>query len=948
MTPDDRELVLSLRRQQASLAEALEKIGARLGELEGRLEHTAEPPPLPAIPASHDAELPPLPPEPTETAQPTMETSVELPPVPAHTKETTPAPPPVILPPVPRASLEFQFGRWLIRIGAVLAVLTLILGDFYLFHRHWLGPVGIFASGGALSFIIIALGERSERKRPGMIYFGRTITALGLALLYVTFYAGATVAALQVVHNPVLGGLLLLSWSVYVLVLAERKQSQTLSLFAIALAYFSSAINPVGTLTMGADLLLAATALLFLLRNGWAALSYLCLAGTYLAPLRRLLTDENGGLSFEHSRTIHFLPYAVYLAGAWLIFTACVLLSTAPTFRGAKRFAFLTLNNGAFALLLLFTGYLAGYGAGAFGKILLGVGALLVALAAVSRWTRAGTAVQSAYLAQGLVLLTAGVVVEYTGISRGVLLALETLFLGWAGSRSREIVLSACALLAGFGATVFIGWQIEVNAHHPWLLGIGGAAILLANAFWTRRGLVREPARRGAELTEVRLSSACHTVFALILLYAAMAAELSDAILPPALAWVAVALTFTIYLVRIPALPPLAQFYLIGAQGLVLFPVETGEGHAWWSPALVALATVVVILGWSRRGASGWLLLLNGVYSLALVGLAYQAVRPYVDLPQWMMSAALLSFVFLACGALARVWTLAALGQLFLVLALYHFFLPDGWSGTGTFKLEPFPWSAWIAAVPIAVVFATGRATLNWLRAFPEIAPEARLILPPVARGYLLLALVMVVRIVFAKIPAPEQIAVLFFAASLLVFWNAWRPSLFGVRCGWGLGLFAMLLYFWRGTAALPPTLVDAVAVLCLLTLPALATYGRKAVGRAWESWIMVLAAAVTGWIFVSHAVTVKIEPAAVTMGWALYALLLFVLGLALWERRLRWCGLVILLAALVRAFVMLVLAFQTNASEGSSVLTALVLTGITLGLGYVYARFGEKLKTWL
>ena len=84
--------------------------------------------------------------------------------------------------------------------------------------------------------------------------------AMGLAWLYVTAYAACYSDTYQIIHNEVVAGVLLVLWSVYVLVLAERKHSQTLALFAITLAYFSTAINPVGRFTMAADLFLTGTA----------------------------------------------------------------------------------------------------------------------------------------------------------------------------------------------------------------------------------------------------------------------------------------------------------------------------------------------------------------------------------------------------------------------------------------------------------------------------------------------------------------------------------------------------------------------------------------------------------------------------------------------------------------------------------------------------------------
>jgi uncharacterized membrane protein len=97
----------------------------------------------------------------------------------------------------------------------------------------------------------------------------------------------------------------------------------------------------------------------------------------------------------------------------------------------------------------------------------------------------------------------------------------------------------------------------------------------------------------------------------------------------------------------------------------------------------------------------------------------------------------------------------------------------------------------------------------------------------------------------------------------------------------------------------------------------------------------------VTGWIFVDAWVRAGQHPHDLTMGWALYALLLFLLGLAARERRLRWCGLVVLAAAILRVLSWDIWGF----SNGYKVLTFVVLTVVTLGLGFIYARFSDRLK---
>lgn len=926
MTPEDRALLLSLRRQQADIQESLDKLNTQLSALEAR-DVAPEPfPPLPPLPV--EPELPPLPVM-AETALPS------LPPLPDAVISNLP---PIPTPPVrmvPKPSLEFQFGRWLIRITPVLGVITLAFILSWPKVQAVLGTGGLLGLSAMISMIVVVAGLRLERKNSR--FFGRTIVAMALAWLYLTVYAAGNYEKLRIIHSPLIAGLVLLLWSIYVFLLAERKKSQALSLFAITLAYFSSAINPVNSFTMAADLLLALTAVVFLIRNGWAALSYFSLLGTYLVLLRRLIIDENGELILDTSRTLHFWPYAIYLSGAWLIFTAAVIFSTAPTFRGGKRLIFLSLNNGALAGLLVLTAYIAGYGYGEMGWTLLDSGLALLLTSRIAAWTRIEPKkLMRAYVAQGWALVTAGIMVVYTGVTRGVLLMLETFFLGAAAALSRSPVLIGSTYVAGFFATLFLIWEIAVNAHHPWLLGCGGAAVMLLNAWWARSGV--DSKARDLIVPDASYYSA----LALGLIFTAMYTALNDSTVPPALALVALAFTFSVYLVPLFELPPVAQTFLLVAQTLVIFPVETGEELPWWSTAGVAAVTLVITTWWSRQRVTRvgpWTVALNFVYALALVGLAYQTVRPYVDPQGWMIGASLISILFLIYGAFARVWPIAAMGQLFLLVAIHHFFVPPG---TGNI----FPWTWWAAAVPMVVVFSTARATHEWLRLFPEIPEWWRNPLRLLAYGYQLLALAMLVRLVFALVSPLHQIAVFFFLGTLILSLSVRHRSTFGIRCSFVLSVLGMILYIENlGTHAhAMATVLNGLALLAFLAQSALLRHEGSSLVTRLESWAVILFSTGTGWIFVSAWVLTRPSPGYLTMSWAIYALFLFIFGLLVRERRHRWCGLAILLAAIIRVFC----ADFWGLSSGYRVLTFVILTLITLGLGYLIIRFADTRKSWL
>ncbi|MEI9999330.1 MAG: hypothetical protein WDO13_09250 [Verrucomicrobiota bacterium] len=305
--------------------------------------------------------------------------------------------------------------------------------------------------------------------------------------------------------------------------------------------------------------------------------------------------DESGDVILDTSRILPFWPNAILLIGAWTLYTAAIILTTAPHFRGGKRFAFLSANNAGLAFLLAFTAYIAGYGTEAIGWTLFDTGLVFLFVSRVAGFVEVDPVdVMGAYAAQGLALFTAGIIVVFTGITRAFLLLLETLLLGIAGAFAADRILIISTYVAGFFATLFAMWQIGVYAHHPWLLGFGGALIMLINA-WNSRGEVRHsPMARST----IVVATTCYCLLALGLIFTALSTEMSDAALPPALAFCALVLTFAIYQFSIYELPALAQFLLLAALAMVLFPVQTGEELPGWTFGSVGVITLILVTWW--------------------------------------------------------------------------------------------------------------------------------------------------------------------------------------------------------------------------------------------------------------------------------------------------------------------------------------------------------------
>jgi hypothetical protein len=912
-----------LNRLEASFAELRSEFQGFTARLDAPVQDVTPPPvPPPAMPPIPEYDFPPTP--------------------------VAPAPEPAPVPPVPVApapegpGFEIQFGRWLARIGVVFAVLTLIFFSLLAYDRlhQYIGPwtkLGVLALA---SSALIGSGLRLERS---LLVYGRTLAGGGLACLYYTIYGATYVEPLRVITSPLLGGVLLLAWSAAVLVLAERRKSELLSLFAISLAYFSSAITPVGEFTMAANLLLAVTAIVFLVRNAWTGLSFLCLIGTYLGFVRQLF-----GADFDVVRDLAFWPAASYLTGAWVIFTAGIFLANTPAFVSGKRMAFLWLNNGAWAGLLLIAVQMTR----AFPEsdILLAEGGALLAASLLAQiWRGDGRELAGAYLSQGTALATAGICLGYGGETRSLVLLMESVFLVAAGAWSRNWVLrigGAAVALLGIWCTAF---EIDWDRQASWVLPFGGAAALLANAWFARFDFWREP--REVARARFLFLPAWHILLALGLLAVGIGCRAPDAWIAPDLALAALVLCAAIYAVPLFELPALSQLLLVLAQIIAFLPPLGGPpasqgmslgsyAQPQWSMSVVALITFVLSAWWPRQKqvrTGWWLGPLLGLYALAMVAFVYDSVALRVDAQNWMMSAAAISLVFVAFGAWTRLWTFMAAGQLLLGLAVVEFVNPE--------NLDVFPWTWWAAAVPIAVVSFTAWVGRSLLPRYLGDDEVARGNLAAVAAVYQSIAIAMLVRWIFGIVPAPEiTLAVLGVATALLVGGVLGR-SAYLARAGFVLDLVGAVYYLnaTHGFDSRPFTWLDAVAVALFLAQPVLLRQLGRGLVTGLESWGVVLSSSLLGWIYISDA----IEAAGsqnLTPGWALFALALTLLGFVGAERRQRWCGLGILAAAFARV------AFHDfwTFSDGGKVLTFLVLTVACLGLSFVYYKFSDRLKRWL
>ena len=308
MTPEDGELE-SLRRELRVVTETANQLASRLFAVESRLEQVersapgfAPPPVLVAPVRPYIAAMPP-----------------PLPPV----TEPTPLPEALLKPkpvvPIATEKLETQVGlTWVNRIG----VITLILGVAFFFKyaidNDWIGEsgrviIGVLA-GAATLYAGDVLWHRSQR------VFAQGATALGIAILYLSFYAAfgyyhlipQSAALLLMVVTAACGG-----------ALALRYNARAIAILSLAGAYLTPVMlstgNPNDVFYACYMAIVNAGALWFARRQGWklveilALIATLALEGIWLANRHSPIGDRLGIAST-------LVQYALFASSPmWLI-----------------------------------------------------------------------------------------------------------------------------------------------------------------------------------------------------------------------------------------------------------------------------------------------------------------------------------------------------------------------------------------------------------------------------------------------------------------------------------------------------------------------------------------------------------------------------------------------------------------------------------------------------
>ncbi len=959
MHPQDQFELNQLKARQKGLESEIASLGVRIGRLEGRLESSqaeaakptanegapdwvaprVAPPVPPPIPI-----LKPVLPQTARVLeeQRTEPQPVEVPPLLQEVEAATNVPLQEVTAPrqvsasAAQGSFEMRFGtHWAPRIGIVLVLTALVFfGNFayqnYIARLGAGGKVTLMYLGSALLLGAGAWWQRRAAKE-SLRNYAQVLFAGGLAAVYFTTYAAHHIEALRIIQSPLIDGLLLLGWAGFTVWLADHKKSEVLAMFAVGLAYYSSIMTRVGSFTLYSNLLLTVAAVVFLVRNRWAMLSFASLAATYASYVFWRFFD--GSAWSWPTPEAGLWQGAWFLISYWVVFTAAVFLSRHEKLAGQARAMFLTINNGVFFGLFLLT--MIQVREGGLWKVSLIFGSVLLGLSVLARQVlQTEPLAKQFYLTQGLLLVTVGFIAKFSGMQLALLLGAESVMLLVLGQKLENRILRAgsyaCALLG-------VAWAVTGMREFDregLIMGIGVGLLILVNTLLA--------ARREAQPdnpASVRVRTTYFTGLMLLTWLVAAWRNTPQSALPLVLAGLGVALSLSIYGLKAREITVLAQVYLVLAQiAWLANRLDAQMVMPEWNTVALLLLTVGLLHWWQHQNRIGLPQLsqvLQAAYAAASALVVYLWLVPKFTNAEWVAVTSGLAVGLTLYGVATRAWWIAGVAQGFLAASGVCF----AWHLQADAAVWHYP------LAPIAALLGLSFGCVQWFRLRPGQDTKTRESLLQVALAYRWVALGMAIWWICRYISERERIWVLAFLGLGVFLWAGWQRNREALAYGAVFTGVGMVLFWWPLLEAGRAYLPNLVAVLVMLAQRQLATRfpDRFALPTAVHNTVIIVGG-LSLWLFLTLWVREDASGFYLTASWSLLALVFFTAGIVLRERMYRWLGLALLGCTLGRIVVFDVWKLETL----FRILSFMALGIVLLVLGFIYNRYQEKIRQWL
>jgi uncharacterized membrane protein len=926
MNEPDRLEFLLLQRQQRYLEGEVTTLGERIEQLRSRVDSAA---PVPEKPVAAPVIPPPLPvkpaPEPTPAAPPFV-----------AAKQATPAPANEVVSEQGK-SFEMRLGTyWLVRIGIVMLLTSLVfLGNYA--YKNFVVQLGAPGKVGFLYLVsgaLLGIGAWFSRgkQKESLKNFGQVLFAGGLAAVYFVTYAAHYYENLRVIESPVVDGMLLLGWAAGVVVLADRRKSEVLALFAVGLAYYSSIITHIGLFTLYSNLVLTAASVYFLIRNRWTTLSFASLLATYAGFLFwRFYSPEGWRMDWREN----FLWNGnIFLGGYWLVFTAAAFLSREGQLQHQRRAGFASFNNFAFFLLVILSMFHHRHGRFWIFSICFGVVLLVLAYVA-RRLMPEEKSFKNAYVVQGLLLVTVGLIAHYTGLRLALLLAAETVLLFMLGLHFENAWLRRGSYITGLLATGWATFNMDKTTTDA-VLGSAVGALLVFNSIWARKC---DPQSGGEE---IRRRPAYFAFLGLWTWLIAINVHAPVLWRSPMLAAMTLALTASYYVLRHRELVGIGQLFLMVAVVRWMF---TQADHSltlpWWNPMILIGSLVIMSHWWQRQQMAPEMGkdrgVFQGLYAFSFIAILFLWLHPRFAPENWLAFTSLLAVGITAYGIATRAWFLAGCGQFFLWISAWEFMR----------QITQQSPSWFVALTPIVTLIGTVMGVSAWLDAAGEKDGKAGVTVRGVAQVYHLTALVMSLWWVHQYIPSREQFWVLTLMATALFALGGWTKSRAPLAYSAVIQFTAWSWFLFFARDERP--LVYGPNFLAILVLPTLQRIARHFsdrfnIPREVHGLLMTISA-LSLWVYISRWVTIEAGGHFyLTASWAGVALFTFGAGFLLRERTYRWLGLAILAFALGRVVLIDVWKLATI----YRILSFTAMGIVPIVIGFIYNKYEEKLRACL
>lgn len=799
---------------------------------------------------------------------------------------------------------ELRERRWF-SIGGVAILLTgVVLFAGYLNragHSAAYNLALLFGASAALLGAGLFLEKLTGR------WPARALVAGGLASFYFSAFAGYYFQHLRLIDHPAAGCVLVAVVAILIVLVAEKREAHIATFFVVILSGYTTALQPAVWFTLFSDVVLVAVACWLLVRHGRVLLVFVTLVASYLS-YAMWWSYHDGRLDPARYLQLHeFWQTCLFFAGCWLIVVAGAFLTPRDKFAPTPRLILLSLNHALFFSLVVFVlppmhaDWISSYSLG-FGVAMIGAGALI---------SRREPALWHPASQQGALVIALG------------------LFTAVAGPHPVLVVAIISALLLVTGTALGGRWAQALR-----LLAEGVALVAVLMAF----GAVCEPGRAGRMIGIITglvlIGSAClarwagasraaidwHAVYfaalGMALWLITVVYQFPQIDQPPILAVIALVLTVSMAVLRVPELPYLAKGFVLAA--LLLWLAQIGNfQRPWWNPLVVIVITLALSRWWQTRGAPlipRWeLVLVQVVAALGAVALLFFWLGGSLTSTWWLVVASALSVATFLYGIWTRDWAITALGQAFSFVSLYEFCAQLG-------QNPPPPW--FFALVPIAMFLTLGAAS--------ERAPSF-IVLEWIATLFYALAILCLIAWIMTYLPADWRFITLEVLGFALLLWARVQKKK-AVIFGSLAFTTAAVLVAWVGHAgARGFHFQDLMAFALLLMQQQLS---KPLLPSADLQNLAMTLGIVTLWRWVSLWCAWHFGAPSLTIAWALLGLVVFLIGVVFRETMYRWLGWGLLIAATFR-----VLLVDLHFAGGAGVVLHLAVIGSVM----LVAAFSER-----